>query len=138
MWKSFFAAALVVFSPGIPAAEIPTQLEVRWRPPTENTDGSPLTDLAGYDIELFYTGGASIDITNAGRNAMHVDFPVLAITIGKPIQARVRACDAATDAVGNPRPNCSGWRVSPEVLVGTLPLDTIAPKRPAAAKINIQ
>jgi hypothetical protein len=49
------SAALPAFSITVSAvpASVPQAVALSWDPPTQNTDGSPLTDLAGYWI---YTG----------------------------------------------------------------------------------
>lgn len=47
-----------------------------WLPPTENTDGTPLTDLAGYKIYWGTSPGvysSSIDVDNAGLAAYQID-----------------------------------------------------------------
>ena len=49
---------------------------LNWMPPTENTDGSALTDLAGYDIH-YGTGSGdytqSVTVSNAGLATYVVD-----------------------------------------------------------------
>jgi hypothetical protein len=47
-----------------------------WTPPTENTDGSPLTDLAGYDIHYGTSSGdytQSVAVSNPGLATYVVD-----------------------------------------------------------------
>ena len=49
---------------------------VSWTPPTENTDNSTLTDLAGYRIYFGITSGVysrSVDINNPGLTSYQVD-----------------------------------------------------------------
>lgn len=49
---------------------------INWMPPTENTDGSALTDLAGYDIHYGTASGnytQSVTVSNAGLATYVVD-----------------------------------------------------------------
>ena len=49
---------------------------INWTPPTENTDGTPLTDLAGYDIHYGTASGdytQSVNVSNAGLATYVVD-----------------------------------------------------------------
>lgn len=50
--------------------------ELAWQPPTENEDGTPLSDLSGYVIRYGKTAGAldrSIQVTNPGTTMYVVD-----------------------------------------------------------------
>jgi len=62
------------------SANLPTAssgaVTLNWTPPTENTDGTPLTDLSGYDIHygtasVNYT--QSVAVSNAGLATYVVD-----------------------------------------------------------------
>jgi len=62
------------------SANLPTAssgaITLNWTPPTENTDGTPLTNLAGYDIHYGPASGdytQSISITNPGLATYVVD-----------------------------------------------------------------
>ena len=49
---------------------------LNWTPPTENTDGSPLTNLAGYDIHYGTASGdytQSVSVSNPGLATYVVD-----------------------------------------------------------------
>ncbi|MHB8815196.1 MAG: fibronectin type III domain-containing protein [Steroidobacteraceae bacterium] len=49
---------------------------INWLPPTENTDGTPLTDLAGYDLHYGTSSGnytQTVSITNGGIATYVVD-----------------------------------------------------------------
>ena len=49
---------------------------LNWMPPTENTDGSPLTNLAGYDIHYGTASGdytQSVSVSNPGLATYVVD-----------------------------------------------------------------
>ena len=49
---------------------------LNWMPPTENTDGSPLTNLAGYDIHYGTASGnysQSVAVSNPGLATYVVD-----------------------------------------------------------------
>lgn len=61
-------AQLTAFSINV-AASAGGSVELSWVPPTENTDGTPLTDLAGYKIYWGTTAGDysnSVTINNPG------------------------------------------------------------------------
>jgi hypothetical protein len=80
-------------------------ITINWTPPTENMDGTTLTDLAGYDI-LYGTASGyytqKISVTNPGLATYVVDdlspgtyyFSVAAVNSSgteSPISAEVRA-----------------------------------------------
>jgi hypothetical protein len=49
---------------------------LNWAPPTENTDGTPLTNLAGYDIHYGTASGnytQSVSVSNSGIATYVVD-----------------------------------------------------------------
>ena len=51
-------------------------LTLNWTPPTENTDGSPLTNLAGYDIHYGTASGdytQNVSVSNPGLATYVVD-----------------------------------------------------------------
>lgn len=69
-------ATLAPFAVTVVAASRSGVAELVWEPPTENTDGSPLTNLAGYRI--VYGSSAqrltqTIQLTNAGLSAYVVE-----------------------------------------------------------------
>ena len=62
---ALFAAAPAMAACPLPADMPPMTVCVDFQPPTENTDGSPLTDLAGYKIYYGFAArayGAPIDL----------------------------------------------------------------------------
>ena len=53
-----------------------TAVTINWQPPTENTDGSPLTNLSGYDIHYGTSSGnytQSVSVSNPGIATYVVD-----------------------------------------------------------------
>jgi hypothetical protein len=53
-----------------------TSVTLSWQPPTQNTDGSPITNLAGYTIHYGTASGAlsqAVPINNAGLTRYVVD-----------------------------------------------------------------
>jgi hypothetical protein len=60
--------------PASPASS--SVVTINWQPPTENTDGSPLTNLSGYDIHYGTSSGdytQSISVSNPGIATYVVD-----------------------------------------------------------------
>jgi hypothetical protein len=73
IFGSTLARAAATGSTSSPAAPPPAaadkSIDVTWSPPTANTNGSALTDLAGYTIHYGTTAGAlkqSVKVPNAG------------------------------------------------------------------------
>lgn len=73
------AAASSNASPGTPvptATSSSDAVTLNWTPPTENTNGSPLTNLSGYNIHYGTASGAytqTISVSNAGIATYVVD-----------------------------------------------------------------
>ena len=69
------AAAASATASNLPAASSGA-VTINWTPPTENTNGTPLTDLAGYDIHYGTASGdytQSVSVSNAGLATYVVD-----------------------------------------------------------------
>ena len=69
------AAAAGATASNLPAGS-PGAVTINWTPPTENTDGTALTDLAGYDIHYGTASGnytQSVSVSNAGLATYVVD-----------------------------------------------------------------
>ncbi len=62
--------------PPVPPAASTSSVTLGWQPPTENTNGSPITDLAGYKIH-YGTASANytqvVSVNNAGLTRYVVD-----------------------------------------------------------------
>jgi len=65
---------------GVSSSDPPTAnsaaVTINWTPPTENTDGSPLTNLSGYDIHYGTSSGnytQSVSVSNPGIATYVVD-----------------------------------------------------------------
>ena len=74
------AATSQAATTGLATAAAPTAstgaITLDWTPPTENTDGTPLTDLTGYDIHYGTQSGdytQSIPVSNPGIATYVVD-----------------------------------------------------------------
>ena len=53
-----------------------TDVTINWTPPTENTDGTPLTDLSGYNIHYGTSSGnytQTVSVSNPGLATYVVD-----------------------------------------------------------------
>ena len=64
-----------------PASKAFESVEVSWKAPTRNTDGSALTDLAGYRVYYGTSAGTlslSVDVPNAGA----IDYVVQGLQTG--------------------------------------------------------
>jgi Fibronectin type III domain len=62
-------------NPAPPTASVGA-VTLNWTPPTENTDGTPLTNLAGYDIHYGTASGdytQSVSVSNPGLATYVVD-----------------------------------------------------------------
>jgi hypothetical protein len=60
---------------GRPAINLPGSVTLSWIPPTENTNGTPLTDLAGYHIRYGTNPvdlGKSIDLSGTNTTAYEI------------------------------------------------------------------
>ena len=70
------AAATGLAAAGAPPPTSSGTITLDWTPPTENTDGTPLTDLTGYDIHYGTQSGdytQSISVSNPGIATYVVD-----------------------------------------------------------------
>ncbi|MDE2448790.1 MAG: fibronectin type III domain-containing protein [Gammaproteobacteria bacterium] len=74
------AATSQAATTGLASADAPAAgsgaITLDWTPPTENTDGTPLTDLSGYDIHYGRHSGdytQSISVSNPGIATYVVD-----------------------------------------------------------------
>jgi hypothetical protein len=59
-----------------PASSGPTSVSLAWQPPTQNTDGSPITNLAGYKVHYGTTSGdytQTVAVNNAGLTRYVLD-----------------------------------------------------------------
>ena len=68
--------ALPAFAITVAAAIATNGVSVAWTPPTQNDDGSTLTDLSGYKIHYGTVSGdytASVAVNNAGLTRYQVD-----------------------------------------------------------------
>jgi putative Ig domain-containing protein len=68
--------ALPTFAITVSAATATNNVSVSWSPPTQNADGSTLTDLAGYKIHYGTQAGAytgNISVNNAGLTRYELD-----------------------------------------------------------------
>lgn len=75
-------AAVLILTAGIAQAAGPTAT-VSWTPPTQNEDGSALTNLAGYTIR-WYRAGAQRGTATAGvaATSKSVNFVCGKVTVG--------------------------------------------------------
>lgn len=79
MFAAFVVVCLSIFTTQVMAAEVSGSAALRWVPPTQNVDGSPLTDLAGYNI---YFGtesrvyGTPLPVTDAGATSTTFTVPL--------------------------------------------------------------
>jgi len=72
---SLFITSVVLAQPPLPEVPQPTfNVRLTWVAPTTNTDGSPLTDLAGYKISYSRQGDAGWTVIDVNDPAavMHV------------------------------------------------------------------
>lgn len=70
------AASSVASDTAAPPTASSGAVTLNWTPPTENTDGSPLTNLAGYDIHYGTASGdysQSVSVSNPGLATYVVD-----------------------------------------------------------------
>lgn len=68
--------ALPAFAITVAAAVATNSVSVSWSPPTQNDDGSTLTDLSGYKIHYGTQTGnytSSVSVTNAGLTRYELD-----------------------------------------------------------------
>jgi hypothetical protein len=68
--------ALPAFAITVAAAIATNGVSVAWTPPTQNADGSTLTDLSGYKIHYGMASGAytgSVSVNNAGLTRYELD-----------------------------------------------------------------
>lgn len=68
--------ALPAFAITVSAAVATNNVSVSWTPPTQNADGSALTDLSGYKIHYGTASGnytGSVSVTNAGLTRYDLD-----------------------------------------------------------------
>ena len=68
LYTILFALCLLVATPALVQAVGPT---LAWDPPTENADGSPLTDLAGYKVYYGTTSGTYTESIDVGNQTTH-------------------------------------------------------------------
>jgi hypothetical protein len=87
--------AIVVKAPAATAATGSATLS--WTPPTENTDGSPVTDLAGYHI-LYGTSAGALTTTITVANAAETSYVVGGLAPGTYYFAVVAYNSAGMDS----------------------------------------
>ena len=91
--KKVLLAVLLLF-PALAAAEMDVEVQLTWAPPTENADGSPLSDLQGYNIWYgFGSGSYTQSITVADALADSFSFPVNGVASGTEIFVSMTAYD---------------------------------------------
>jgi hypothetical protein len=84
-------------SSSTPPAKSSDSVTINWTPPTENTNGSPLTNLAGYDIHYGTSSGSltkKISISNPGI----ATYVVSNLTAGKYYFAVAAVNSAGTES----------------------------------------
>ena len=70
------ATGVASSAPPTPPTASSGAVTLNWTPPTENTDGTPLTNLAGYDIHYGTSPGdysQSVSVSNPGLATYVVD-----------------------------------------------------------------
>jgi hypothetical protein len=94
-----FLAAVFLFAASISANGMDAEIDLEWTPPTENVDGTVLTDLAGFNIywKFSATGIFSQSESVANENATTY---TLALS-GLQDQAEVYVAMTAYDHEGN-------------------------------------
>jgi len=122
MWKKIILAVLLLF-PAVAAADMDIQIDLTWIPPTNNADGTVLTDLAGYTIHYGFASRAYSQVIEVNdNNATTFTFPLSGLTNGSEIFVAMKAFDET----GN-KSNFSN-----EVSFGPfLEVDSTAPAAPA-------
>lgn len=106
---------------------VTARLQAQWVPPTQNQDGTPLTDLAGYEAAMTYDDGSNPATVWGGSVTTSVDLLTWSNVLpGVNVWTRVRALDTN----GNP----SLWTVASTVTVSaSSPLE--APSTPLAVGV---
>lgn len=119
--KKLLLASLLLF-PSFAFAEMDVNIDLNWAPPTENVDGTVLTDLGGYNVWYgFSQGGYTQSINVADNSATSFGFPVNGIASGTSIYVVMTAYDLEG--------NESAY--SNEVVFGPfIETDTTAPAQP--------
>lgn len=85
---------LLLMLPAFAAAEMDVNIDLNWAPPTENVDGTVLTDLAGYNVWYGFSGGGYTQSINvADSTATTFGFPVNGIASGTTIFVVMTAYD---------------------------------------------
>jgi len=91
--KKIFLAVLLMF-PAVSAAEMNIDITLDWTPPTENVDGTALTDLQGYNVWYgFGSGGYTQSINIMDSGASSFTFPVNGVASGTQIFVAMTAYD---------------------------------------------
>jgi hypothetical protein len=91
--KKVLLAVLLLF-PALTYAEMDVEVQLTWAPPTENADGSPLSDLQGYNIWYgFGSGSYTQSITVADALTDSFSFPVNGVASGTEIFVSMTAYD---------------------------------------------
>ena len=98
---------------------------IDWNPPTTNTDGSAITDLADYEVQWRYQTGTTNE-TTWRSDRVGTDYAVVGnLNPGRIIEAKVQAWDQSGHA--------SGFTV---VATGTTASDVTPPSQPAAPTLT--
>lgn len=121
--KVFFLIVLLLIVPGFAFG---ADTDLGWVPPTENVDGSPLTDLAGYNVYIgSATGSYSIvePITDPAATSATVTFSADWLVPG---DNGIYVVMTALDATGNESV------YSNEVMKTVSVVDDVAPNPPSA------
>lgn len=104
--------------------ELLAQLTVSWPQVITNHDGTPTTDVAGYEIQYNIDGagfGTAMYRTSAQQTSRD------ALPLGRPAQVRVRTVDRTG--------NYSDWQVSASI---TLAVDVAPPPKPSKPVVTSQ
>lgn len=117
----------IICAPYIQAADV----SINWSPPTENVDGTPLTDLAGYKV---YAGTSARDYqTSTPINDASLTSAVVPIALTlMPGENRIFLAMTALDADGNE--SAYSNEISRLITV----IDNIAPNAPVIITITIE
>ena len=85
-----FLAAIFLFAVSISANGMDAEIDLEWIPPTENVDGTVLTDLGGFNIYWKFSATGIFSQSESVSNANATTY-TLALT-GLQDQAEVYVC----------------------------------------------
>jgi len=91
---SKLALILLLAAPVFAWADMDVEITINWVPPTENVDGSPLTDLSGYTVYYGTASGGYTGSYNVSDPAQTSDvFTVLNVVSGEEVFVAMTAWD---------------------------------------------